>query len=665
MRVDLPVMMELRSDAIFGSGYSIPGGEDVAVCRDECGFPYLKGSTWKGLLRESLENLSAWGVGSGADIDALLGEEDWTGLADGRRVRLTALRLNSPPADPEDCFDLRTFTRLEGGVVKTGTLRTAACVRAGLTFSGQLECDRNDLGLIRDALSGIKWAGTQRSRGFGQVRFTTGEPQILETDTPAETGTCLRFRLRTCLPVIPTDPNRSDGNFNETYGFIPGSAVRGAVIEALSAQDPAWFAAHKAVLLGDGVRFLDAAPVPDLSRPPLPSIRGFYEDKEETTLESVVFNGEFTPGLKRAKLGTFCAPEGDTLHYWSAGSGGVIRIQRRSGGKEQQMFQVRALDAGQEFEGYILLNSPELGPRLAQAMGRTVWLGADRYAGYGKCEVTRLEAASRPVWLDAYGYQDGEAPGAELYLLAVSPLTMLGTSGEPCGLDEAQLSRKLGVETVEVLYCAASMTQYGGYNRVWQCRAPSVRFYDRGSLFHLKCSPSPTLDALRKIEVEGLGIRRAEGFGQILFLPPALLEGIRQKREPEHEISREPSSQALLRRARYTWVMEHTARLNGSGLSKSHVGTIQSLCEKEKARSKANKEYKKAAELEDYLSHNLENWGVMHGARFQKAAALIRDVLDHPLGQTLGLKSCPDSLIARLELLCLLFDHSRKGKEGE
>lgn len=657
-RVNLPVAMELCSDAIFGSGYSIPGGEDVAVCRDAGGFPYLKGSTWKGLLRESLENLSAWGVGNGEDIKALLGEEGWTGLADGRRVRLTALQLQDPPADPEDCFDQRTFTSLEGGVAKAGTLRTAACVRAGLAFSGQLECDQEDLPLLRDALAGIKWAGTQRNRGFGRVRFLAGEPRRTETSIPAENGTCLRFRLRTCLPVIPTDPNRSDGNSTETYSFIPGSAIRGAVIESLSARDPAWFAAHKSALLGDGVRFLDAVPIPDSSHSPLPSIRGFYEDKEETTLESVVLDGGFTPGLKRAKLGAFCAPEGETLHYWSARSSGVTRIRQKGEGREQAMFQVRSLDAGQDFEGHILLDDPALAPRLSQALGKTIWLGADRYAGCGKCEVTLLEPAPRPAWLDAYGYQDGEEPGEDLYLLAVSPLTMLNAGGEPCGLDEGQLSQKLGVASVEIYCCATAMIQSGGYNRVWQCRAPSVRFYDRGSLFHLKCGSAPALEALRRVQAEGLGIRRAEGFGQVMFLPPALIEGLNRKRGsgPEKGAGCALSPQALLRRARYTWAMEHTGVLNSSGLSKSQVGTIQSLCEKAKANGGD------FSELEAHLAHNLENRGAVHGARFKQAAALIRDVLEHPLGETLGMENCPDSLIARLELLCLLFDHSRKGE---
>lgn len=46
-RVTLKVNMLLQSDTILGSGYSIPGGEDIAVCQDKKGYPYMKGSVFK------------------------------------------------------------------------------------------------------------------------------------------------------------------------------------------------------------------------------------------------------------------------------------------------------------------------------------------------------------------------------------------------------------------------------------------------------------------------------------------------------------------------------------------------------------------------------------------------------------------------------------------
>ena len=196
---------------------------------------------------------------------------------------------------------------------------------------------------------------------------------------------------------------------------------------------------------------------------------------------------------------------------------------------------------------------------------------------------------------------------------------------------------------------------------MWQCRAPSTRFYDRGSLFRLTCTPAPTFSALRRVQAEGLGIRQAEGFGQVLFLPPALVENLSQKEKLETDAPADAgaSPQAELRRARYRWVMEHSGALNACGLSKSQVGTIQALCEKAMANGGG------CTELYDHLKHNLTGRGVMHGARFQAADMLIRGTLEQPLGATLGLRNCPDDRIQRLELLCLLFNHSRKGKGGD
>lgn len=44
------IEMTLLSDAIFGNGLSIPGGEDIATQMDDQGFPYLKGNTLKGIF---------------------------------------------------------------------------------------------------------------------------------------------------------------------------------------------------------------------------------------------------------------------------------------------------------------------------------------------------------------------------------------------------------------------------------------------------------------------------------------------------------------------------------------------------------------------------------------------------------------------------------------
>ena len=657
-RITMQVTMELKSDTILGSGFSVPGGEDIAVCQDEAGYPYLKGSTLKGLLRESLENFLAWTGQTESIAGELLGASGWAGTADGRRVLLTPLTLVDPPEEAESCYGLRTFTSLENGVVRKGTLRMASCIRSGLKFSGFLTCDREDAELLINALKGIKWVGTMRSRGFGRMSFQAREPEEILDAQPLKPAGCIRYRLRTDTPVLITDLGRSRGNSYETRGYIPGSAIRGMVISTLAAQEPEWFSAHKVELLSDRTKFLDAVPVVG-SAAPLPSIKGFYEDKEEKRFETVVKNGDFAPGLKRAKLGAFCALEGDTVVYWSARTDGVTRIQQNTGGEEDtRPFQTRYLCAGQEFEGYIRLSDPQLVPELSRALPETVWVGADRYEGFGKCTVTLREGVEAPAWVEQYSPKTQGQVGAELYLLAVSPLTMLNGLGEPCGIDERELARKLGVERCTIAFCSTSMSEYGGYNRIWKSRAPAVRMYDRGSIFHLVCNEAPALERLCAVEREGLGIRRGEGYGQVLFLGKETFEGLTKKKAARPKQHKTSSQGTQLRQARYEWIMGKANAILGMKLSRSQLGDIQALCEKAIAMGGSTEE------LYAYLDHNLNERGAKHGSRFEWIDREVRKVMETPLEKTLGAVG-PDSIAERLRLLCALFDYSRKLGNGE
>ena len=655
-RVTFVVEMELESDAIFGSGYSIPGGDDINTTIDEQGYPYLKGSTLKGLLAESLHNLLAWTGGSEEDYAALMGEEGWSGIADERRLQLTDMTLISRPVQPEEAFSAHTFTALENGVVKQGSLRSASCVRAKTKFTGSVTCDKRDVGLLQDAFKGVRWLGSYRNRGFGKVRFTAGNPHPAATGKSLPETFCIHYRLETKLPLIVTDLGRSQEFGYETRGYLPGSAVRGMVMSSLASSQPEWFQEHKAALLED-VRFLDAVPVVDEGAA-LPSIRGFYEDKAETRFETVVKDGSFTPGFKRAKLGSFCRLEDDTVVYWNGKTGGSLRIMRGGKNEDSRPFQTRHLDAGQTLEGYILLKDPKLAPMIGKVFGQTVWLGADRYEGFGECAVSCLEQADSPEWMEKYGYHSGEKLGTDLYLLAVSPLTMLDEWGNPCGLDLKWLANQLGIENVEICFCATATAEFAGYNRTWKCSTPAVVMYDRGSIFHLNCSTAPDTERLLTLQQQGLGIRKAEGFGQILFLRRELMEGLEHKRAAQTPGQLTPQRQNIqnLRRAKYDWIMSKSKELHKDELSSSQLGTIQALCEKAMANGGS------LEELNIYFGKNIERTPKM-AKRFQAIQTLVDNVCKTPLSQTLNVCCSDDSVIDRLELLCMLFDYSRKGKK--
>ena len=183
------IQMKLLTDTVFGNGNSIPGGEDIAVLCDDNGFPYYRGSTFKGIFREELLRLLAWkGVDSSESeqiADRLLGKpgdaDDFDGSAqfsdfiipDSVKKVVWEGTGKSGEKVKECLTHLRTFTAIdETGTAKEGSLRMARCVNKGLSFVGGIDCTPDQKELIKEVLPMIKWVGSMRNRGFGKVEFT-------------------------------------------------------------------------------------------------------------------------------------------------------------------------------------------------------------------------------------------------------------------------------------------------------------------------------------------------------------------------------------------------------------------------------------------------------------------------------------------------------------
>ncbi len=186
--MQLLICMHLESDAIFGNGMSRPGGEDISVLTDSQGFPFFKGGTLKGIFREELINSLAWErmeEGKALELlNALMGEKGTNDLECQRKLVFSDLTLHPEVTgriqeegtvtrqEITDMFSyLRTFTSIENGTVKDGSLRIARCIKKGLHFYGTCACQEEDAELVKDVLHLIKWVGTMRSRGFGKVRI--------------------------------------------------------------------------------------------------------------------------------------------------------------------------------------------------------------------------------------------------------------------------------------------------------------------------------------------------------------------------------------------------------------------------------------------------------------------------------------------------------------
>lgn len=188
----MKIKMELLSDVIFGNGMSIPGAEDISVLCDADGFPYYKGGTFKGVLREEYERYLSWmsmdtdeiknkverlfGCGGSDVITDQLVFSDFVISPYVKQEILKEIGNDSPDTVTEMLTNMRSFTSItDKGVAKKGSLRMARCVNKGMCFYSELVCSKEEEELLTEVIESIKWIGSMRNRGFGKVKLTVEE----------------------------------------------------------------------------------------------------------------------------------------------------------------------------------------------------------------------------------------------------------------------------------------------------------------------------------------------------------------------------------------------------------------------------------------------------------------------------------------------------------
>ena len=191
MAESMGIKMKLISDTVFGSGISVPGGENISLLCDRYGFPYYKGSTFKGVFREELMRYLEWIGGTQEEIakklEYFLGKSgdsnlkapnklvfsDFT-LSDAVKAQiLDEIGADSPEIVMDSLSHIRTFTKIgEDGMAVDKSLRYCRCVNKGLVFYSVVSCEKEDQEIIQNVLKLVKWIGSMRNRGFGKVKIS-------------------------------------------------------------------------------------------------------------------------------------------------------------------------------------------------------------------------------------------------------------------------------------------------------------------------------------------------------------------------------------------------------------------------------------------------------------------------------------------------------------
>ena len=355
------------------------------------------------------------------------------------------------------------------------------------------------------------------------------------------------YTLKLQAPLLITAPE-GDANSVHSMGFIPGSTIRGAVASRLNSTTNA--KTFKQYILSGQVCYLNAYPTVSGQRA-LPMPVSFRQEKYGDTTHDLAYysgqpqveNGSWPDeqlqsveapfvSLDQASLIAAVATLDSRVHQQrdrSEGRAYTYRDPQQPGIEESRgtIFTYEALEAGQQFQGIIAISGKDqtetdaLWQKIENVLGKRLSLGRSRNARYGGSANVTIESPRNHETDGATRIIRGDLRQGSLFcpFLTADYVGRNPESGQsdPTAFRQ-DIAECLGKSRVEVLRTRWAFRLVGGFNRKWGLQVPQTLALRAGSLLVLKAKDDIPYNDLLAIEQTGLGERRAEGFGRVVFL---------------------------------------------------------------------------------------------------------------------------------------------------
>ena len=359
------------------------------------------------------------------------------------------------------------------------------------------------------------------------------------------------FHITAVQPLLLTSL-QGDPNSSVSFPYIPGSVIRGVLIGQRRQQrgkDLDLADAETRRLFFDGkTRYLNAYPLHDKRRPlPIPrSLVALKRSDWDSNRQLTVYDRSVEPPppdeALRSLEGFVSRGAGTTLRYSAVARVMHIHNQRdrpmgRGTKLQGALFRYEAIAPGQVFVAAVLYEHDGDSQVIRDLLPDRVWLGGSRSAGYGEATIGQVkilddwyEAGTPPkervarAAPPAEDSDDDLAPPAplpdplRLTLTLASDMLLRDDGGQPTTAPPlAAIGRALGCTvTLDEEHSALATTLHGGFNRTWGLPLPQASALAAGSTLVLRLDAVPDVDGLARLEAEGLGERRAEGFGRVV-----------------------------------------------------------------------------------------------------------------------------------------------------
>ncbi len=366
------------------------------------------------------------------------------------------------------------------------------------------------------------------------------------------------------IPQSPIHIGKSKPNFSflPTKDLIPGSILRGALAEYLIMRGRE--SEIKEFIANMRFGFLYPSKSPALLPLPLPATSlgcknnsGFKSEKAhgifDALLASVAYEElrKFTEfpvpltfkckecGSRMDKVSGFYTEEGGKYKKVEVKRTSQTKVaisRRRKTSESEMLYSITAIRPGNVFVGKILGDTDKL-EVLLDALNE-VGIGAFTTRGYGMVEARKAEIRTggieervesfnrrlREVWSDIASIAlnkdkiPEEPTGTYFSVDVLSPAILRDHSG----LSTLKLQLNLGEKKVEPVLFSAYHEFIGGWSTAWGL--PKETTYGAGTgstyVFKLDEEREELYHELERIELEGIGRRRDEGYGDVLICHP-------------------------------------------------------------------------------------------------------------------------------------------------
>lgn len=325
----------------------------------------------------------------------------------------------------------------------------------------------------------------------------------------------LTFTIHLLEPVLVMDAEAGDPNGIASLNYLPGSVVRGGVVNLFragntpEAADPLF----RKLFLDGEVRYLNAYPLSPQGQRALPTPFSWhsFKDEDDNVLYDFLFDVNAKDKTRKPASQPFChlhldegkgkaeliAPEYQlTIH--------TARDDRQNMSTTGAVFRYTALAAEQDFGAVIVATDDALLTQIYELMKKHLhWhVGKSRTAGYGRVAIQVVKIEDDWHEYQAVGDDEHEQ-------LTVTLLSDMLLRDPDSGADTVNLSGVLRLP-LESKFTRTHLV--GGFNRKWNLPTPQARAVQAGSVY---TAPPEAESRLRELEKTGLGERRVEGFGRI------------------------------------------------------------------------------------------------------------------------------------------------------